>query len=232
MRKFIFLAIFLAMLYGASAATISGTVYNMNLDKVEDAIVAINTEPRQTYVAKNGTYNFNLNPGQYTIIAFKTNGENLELTQKIVIKEEGDYLLDLILFPTIREEEELLNVTQYELGDSYFDKTDYLVLILIPLIVIASFALVFFFILRKKKEETEKETKTEEIKKAETQELKDDAEKILEFVRKEGGRTTQKDIRKEFPSSEAKISLIITELEHKGKVERIKKGRGNIVKIK
>ncbi len=32
--------------------------------------------------------------------------------------------------------------------------------------------------------------------------------------------------------SEAKISLILTELEHKGKVEKIKKGRGNVILLK
>ena len=38
-----------------------------------------------------------------------------------------------------------------------------------------------------------------------------------------------KDIRKAFGLSEAKASLIITELEHKNLVKRIKKGRGNVI---
>jgi len=32
--------------------------------------------------------------------------------------------------------------------------------------------------------------------------------------------------------SEAKISLILTELEHKGKIEKIKKGRGNVIVVR
>ena len=32
-----------------------------------------------------------------------------------------------------------------------------------------------------------------------------------------------------FPDSEAKISLVLTELEAKGKIKKIKKGRGNII---
>ena len=55
---------------------------------------------------------------------------------------------------------------------------------------------------------------------------------ILRFIKEKGGRVTQKDIRKRFPSSEAKISLLISELEHKGKLEKIKKGRGNIIILK
>jgi uncharacterized membrane protein len=206
-----------------SAATISGTVYNLNLEKMDNAIIGINTEPRQTYVAKNGTYNFNLNPGQYTVLAFKSNGENLELTQKIIIKEEGDYVLDLILFPSIREEEELLNITQYDIGDSYFDKADYLIYWIIAGFIVISLIITAVIILKPRKKEERQQALTE---------VKDEADKILDFIKKQGGRVTQKDIRKEFPSSEAKISLIITELEHKGKVERIKKGRGNIVKTK
>ena len=43
---------------------------------------------------------------------------------------------------------------------------------------------------------------------------------------------TQKDIRKSIPFSEAKVSLILADLEHTGKIEKIKKGRGNIIILK
>lgn len=49
---------------------------------------------------------------------------------------------------------------------------------------------------------------------------------------KSNKRITQKEIRKEVPLSEAKISLIISEMEHKGIIEKIKKGRGNIIVMK
>ena len=32
--------------------------------------------------------------------------------------------------------------------------------------------------------------------------------------------------------SESKISLILTELEHKGKIEKVKRGRGNVILLK
>ena len=59
-----------------------------------------------------------------------------------------------------------------------------------------------------------------------------DIDGVIEIIRKEGGRTTQKDIRKMIPLSEAKISLMISELEAKGVVQKIKKGRGNIIVLK
>ncbi|MBW3003954.1 hypothetical protein KY337_05290, partial [Candidatus Woesearchaeota archaeon] len=55
---------------------------------------------------------------------------------------------------------------------------------------------------------------------------------VLEFIKQREGRVTQKEIRKEFPSSEAKISLVLTELQQKGRIEKIKKGRGNIIILK
>ena len=59
-----------------------------------------------------------------------------------------------------------------------------------------------------------------------------DLEDIIKIIKIEGGRTTQKHIRKQIPLSEAKISLMIDELEHKGIIEKIKKGRGNIIILK
>ncbi|MEK6827817.1 MAG: hypothetical protein AABX78_00550, partial [Nanoarchaeota archaeon] len=59
-----------------------------------------------------------------------------------------------------------------------------------------------------------------------------DLEHLIKIIKKEDGRTTQKDIRKQIPLSEAKISLMIAELEHKGIIEKIKKGRGNIIILK
>lgn len=59
-----------------------------------------------------------------------------------------------------------------------------------------------------------------------------DLDALMSFIRKEDGRTTQKDIRKQFPLSEAKISLMIAELEDKGLIKKIKQGRGNIIVLK
>jgi uncharacterized membrane protein len=85
------------------------------------------------------------------------------------------------------------------------------------------------------KEEVEKEEE-EGVKKEQEAEKQvsdpNDLDNILKIIREEGGRATQKDIRRKTPLSEAKVSLMISELEAKGKIEKIKKGRGNIVVIK
>lgn len=53
-------------------------------------------------------------------------------------------------------------------------------------------------------------------------------DKIFEIIQTEK-RITQKELRKNIPLSEAKISLVITELESLGKIRKIKQGRGNII---
>jgi uncharacterized membrane protein len=75
------------------------------------------------------------------------------------------------------------------------------------------------------KNETPKDKKEEEKPVFESGTL----ESVLKIIKEEGGRTTQKNIRKKIPLSEAKISLMISELEAAGKVKKIKKGRGNII---
>ena len=63
--------------------------------------------------------------------------------------------------------------------------------------------------------------------------LDPELKKIIDVLKEHGGRATQKDIRKKYPSlSEAKISLMITELQHKDIVQKVKKGRGNIIWLK
>ena len=70
-----------------------------------------------------------------------------------------------------------------------------------------------------------------EIKKT-IQEQTYDPDRVLKIIKEEGGRSTQRDIRKKIPLSEAKVSLMISELEAKGKIQKIKKGRGNIIVLK
>jgi uncharacterized membrane protein len=59
--------------------------------------------------------------------------------------------------------------------------------------------------------------------------LDDDLNKVILILKKNDYRMTQKEIRKNLPLSEAKISMLITELEAMGKIKKIKKGRSNII---
>ena len=61
MRKKIFLLIILLLAADSVfGATIHGTVYDLNLDMVENTRVEIYTIPKQHYVAKEGVYSFSV----------------------------------------------------------------------------------------------------------------------------------------------------------------------------
>ncbi|MCL7414980.1 MAG: MarR family transcriptional regulator, partial [ANME-2 cluster archaeon] len=63
----------------------------------------------------------------------------------------------------------------------------------------------------------------------ETKSLPDDLNEVLGIIRQAGGRLTQKELRSKLRCSEAKVSLMVTDLEDRGLVRKVKQGRGNIV---
>ncbi|RME31019.1 hypothetical protein D6789_04015 [Candidatus Woesearchaeota archaeon] len=63
-------------------------------------------------------------------------------------------------------------------------------------------------------------------------EAPNELDRVLTLIKKAGGRITQKDLRKQLPESEAKVSLMIAQLEAQGKIQKIKRGRGNILILK
>lgn len=206
-----------------SAAQIYGTVYDLGLDEVKDVLIEINTNPKQQYVAKNSTYSFSVPVGNYILSAKQYSGGTLLSTanENISVKGPGEYILDLILFPSFAEEEQLLDETNFDIETELVSEGPSSLAIAAMILAIIA----FFFILRMRGKLIK--IRGQEIK--EEEEKYTEVKKVIDFIKKEGGRTTQKDIRKNFPQSEAKISLILTELEDKGTIRKIKKGRGNVI---
>lgn len=227
MKELFFLFLVAAVLSAGicSATKIHGTVYDTSLNSVEDSVVEVNSVPLQRMISKDGSYSFNLNPGDYVITA---RYDGMLARESVSIKDEsGDYVLDLFLFPTFEEEEDLFNTTGIEINNPYFRGRGYSLLI-IAVVVVAAFSVALF--VYKKRAKPGNQNKTAE-KQNETG-VADELDDVVAFIKSEGGRVTQKDIRKKFPLSEAKISLVISELEHRGIVEKIKKGRGNVIVLK
>jgi len=194
------------------AARISGIVYDESLKRVNDVIVEINTTPKQTVVAKNGEYSFELPLGNFTIIA---RFEDAAVEENISVVKEGSYIIDLILFPNL-EDEPFVEEQIEDMISERADKHNYNYIFIIAGTAIVVIFIIFLIIKRKKLRH----------------ELSEDLQNLIDIVKKHGGRITQKEVRKEIPLSEAKISLMVTELEHKGIIEKIKKGRGNIIVLK
>ena len=211
----IYFALGLMLANIANAATVYGTVYDLSLKKISNARVEINTVPKQFIIAQNGTYSFNAPNGDYTLKAqlMQKNTAVASVQENITIQQEGLYALDLILFPDVEEGIEDANI---DLNANIMNENNknYTSIIIIIFIILAFIGIIYFVKFKKKNDEYA------------------DLEQIIRIIRQENGRTTQKEIRKQVPLSEAKISLMIAELEHKGIVEKIKKGRGNIIILK
>ena len=216
--KRILLLFFILMVPFAYSATLHGTIYNLDLRPAEKAIVKIDSVPQQTFLAMDGTYSLKLNPGEYTMtVTYTEDGENYVAEEEVKIVEEGTFVTDIIMLPDFSEEEELLE-EEIKIDPAVIDDYQYMQAFLI--IAFVAFLLVsgYVFVTKKKSRKTELD--------------KEICDMVLEFIKKNGGRVTQKEVRKNFHYSEAKISLVISELVHKGKIEKIKKSKGNIIILK
>lgn len=215
MKRLIISIIFIIIMNFCSGAEISGSIYDLELNLVQGVVVKVDSVPQQTFVSKDGHYSFTLSAGTYILEAEKDMGfDKLSSIQEISIEDEGEFILDMILIPDISEEDNLFDDPMI-VDINYGKKPDYVLFALVVLLVV--FVIIIIWKLFSHKAPTNVESE-------------DDLPKqILEFIRSKGGRILQKEIRKEFFFSEAKISLIISELESEGLITKIKKGRGNII---
>jgi len=218
----VFLLFFLTLSFisieAQESATVHGFVYNIFLEELDKVVITVNSEPQQTIVSQNGEYSFNILPGEYTITAeYYTDNDVYETTQEIKITNSGDYQIDLILIPNLEDTNNIGEEFETPEEPKKKSTTAFVAAIIAILLII----LYFYFSKGHFIKETELKSETEEK-----------LDKVVELIKQQGGRITQKEIRKKFPSSEAKISLMITELESKGIVKRIKKGRSNIIILK
>lgn len=221
---------FLLILPSVYSATIQGEIYDLELNKLTDVIIEINSQPKQTFVAKNSTYFFDVPIGNYLIIA-RQRSQDLITQELIKLKDNGNYNIDLILMPSFEIEQELLNSTEQSELDEFIEENNnyqYVYQIILVLFIICFLIVAGFYINRKLK--LKRKYQKEENNNNEKEDIL--TKKLIDFIKKQDGRVTQKDIRKQFTYSEAKISLIITELESKGVIKKIKKGRGNIIILK
>lgn len=209
MKLITLLILTLLILPSVSAAIIQGKVYDIELNRLDNIIIEINTIPGQRIVSQQGEYFFNVPNGDYTIIAKTTiDGFIYLANEEISIIDDGEYNFDIFLFP------ELENIPEVDLGLNDNKKNPFVYLVVFIIV-----ALILFFSFKIGKN---KEFKMDDD---------DSLNSVYNLIKKEK-RTTQKEIRKRSSLSEAKISLIITQLEEEGKIKKIRKGRSNIIILK
>ncbi len=215
---FILGVIFLLVPSFGEGAVIKGSVYDIEFNKLNNAVLSINTTPPQKTVAVNGSYRFFVNSGSYHISAEKyaTYGEvDSSAGEDIVVKGDGEYVIDFILFPVIDNRlNETFNVSEVgenldelkdPLSEGGFARGEFLLAAGLLFLIIGAVLLT-----RKQKERD------------------DYYEEAVKLLKKEK-RMLQKDLRRKMFCSEAKVSLILSELEEKGLIKKVKKGRGNVI---
>jgi uncharacterized membrane protein len=98
MKIYLYLILLLLSFSVVSAATIYGNVYDISLEKMDKVKVEIDTEPKQSYIVKNGSYAFEVPAGQYILRAAQLKDGEVEssVVEAITVNAEGKFVLDLI----------------------------------------------------------------------------------------------------------------------------------------
>ncbi len=235
--SFVFL---LLLLNSVFSATISGSVFEWySFEKLNNVVIEINTTPLQRNVTVDGEYSFEVPSGNYVITAeYYENGSLVYYDeQEIVVSEEGNFVVDLLMFPVFENISDELDAIDFEeIENTISEETlpennndlienNYFMLIFGIILIVLIVGIIVYFVYNKKVFESKKENSDEHLDAY--------AEEVLALLRRRGNRLTQKEIRDEIKDiGEAKISLIIAELESIGKIKKIKKGRGNIIVLK
>ncbi|MBI5046417.1 hypothetical protein HZC07_01665 [Candidatus Micrarchaeota archaeon] len=215
--RFFWIIVFAMLLATSSyAGFVYGEIYQSNLERVNKTIIKVDGSFSYQQVTNKGNYSFFLPDGSYNISASVLDGDGnaiLYVNEPIKVGKE-DQKLDLVLKPINKND------------------TNSIVLVVFVILVIIVAGLIFFLFNTKKSEKNEhgipaKEAGTE-VKK-QTHELDPDAKKVLEIVHGDQ-RITQKELREIVNFSDAKLSLILGELESIGEIKKFKRGRGNIIK--
>lgn len=235
LRPILFILLGICLLDVASAATIKGHVYDLDLAEIHNAIIEIDTEPVQRLVSRDGMYSFDIPPGEYTLVATVRSDDisSLGARESVNVEGGGEYIFDLFLYENFEEEDELLAADDLTLQNNLFnDPRPTYIYYLIAFGVALVVAALLYLLLNPKRKQRSPEQKNAETKKTAAvseHSPSKDKEAVLSIIKKNDGRITQRDLRKELPHSEAKVSLIIAELEGEGRIKKIKKGRGNIL---
>ncbi len=187
------------------AAFVYGDIYKAHtLEKINNTLVKIDGRFSYQLVIQKSNYSIDLPEGEYIIYAEHLDSSNVLFSAKEEVKIGTDnQRIDLALSPKG-------NTLDYVFAAG---------LVIIGLFLLYNVA---------KKATLQKNDTVIRIPKKEG--LDEDAKKVLQTLESFEGRTTQKELKDTLNFSDAKLSLILSELESLGKIKKFKRGRGNIIR--
>lgn len=226
------LVVFFLILTLLHSTTISGDIYNADsMEKLNNTIITFeNNDNVIMQQLCHSPYSIDVESGNYTIRAYYFDNGSLKYYSENHIQTNQDNMkLDLVLMPY-----ELLllspgfspppainpsnTINTYDKENT----TDYTLYVVLAFVFLISISIYWIFLHNKKNDV--------DLKK-ECPEIDEDCKKVLKILNENEGRMVQKELREILNFSETKMSLIITELEVSGHIKKIKKGRGNILKV-
>ncbi len=203
--------------YGYSSR-IYGNIYDINdFNLANNCVIYVNSTPSLQKVVSTGIYDISLKKGCYVLkVNCYDNGVvSKEGEANLCVDENENITYDLLVSPIILDDFEnlteqynMVNVDNHIFSSPHFYFNYlYLLFILVPPFV----AYMIY-----------KYRKLNHL-------VRDDSMKKLLDILKRERRINQKDLVRIMRLSDAKISLMIAELEKEGIIKKIKKGRSNIV---
>lgn len=204
----------------ALGATLEGNIYDIELNLQTSVLVTIDSVPIQKQVVQTGNYAFDVPPGTYTLEARKIHAGTIvsKTVETVAMPQDGRYIRDLILFPADTFDELSLNDSGLqEISELNLSTPFPSIAVLLIGLSVSMVLVVVLVVIQRRSRHNQSYVPDKH------------ATAILTYLSGEGGRTTQKNIRREVPLSEAKVSLLLAELEQHGYISKIKKGRSNII---
>lgn len=225
MRKDLIFLFILISLPHVQGATIKGTAYDwFSMEPLAGVVIEVNSTPPQQVVAREGVYSLELPVGSYQITArfYRYGVLEYYAEENISVVDDGVFVLDLIMLPALEEERlippEMLDLEELAADNQAGKNVTYSLGVVL---VVSVFAAAFFLAWRRGREKKKRISGMHG--------LPDDLSEVLRALQEKGGRVTQTELRKKLPYSEAKISLMLTDLESRGLIRKIRKGRGNVI---
>jgi uncharacterized membrane protein len=203
-------------------ATVHGSIYDFwDFTPMENVWIEVYSNSVLRYrELHHETYAVSLPPGAYILKGKHYSGTVLiyDTEENIVLHENDNLLLDLIMFPAF-EENDVPEILLPEIEEEEVEAYLWVGVGVLLVIAIAGAAIGYYV------------TKMPAIitRPAKVVGLPADLQELVDIIRANGGRMNQVELRKKLPYSEAKVSLMLSDLEDRGVIRRIKRGRGNII---
>jgi uncharacterized membrane protein len=230
MAKKIILLLLGLLVIGKGFSQLYGDIYEGDrLTRLDNVLIKV-SGPSSSQFLTNKTYSLDLERGNYTIKATHyTEGKIDYISEERVSYDGAAKKFDLLLIPNdlfelTPKQNSTANQTQSIPKESQIMKTEYLIIGAMGIGTLAIIAAVLFVYSKRKK--------TMQNTKDELPPLKQEEREVLKIISENEGKIYQKELREILNYSEAKMSILIGELEKRGEISREKIGRDNLLKTK